>query len=380
MAVDRDEIHRKLAQLFIVGIPGTKLDGNSLHALMRMGVGGVILFKANYESPEQLIELTNALQKNVQTSSFENLPLWIGVDQEGGRVQRFKEPFTILPALETLGKINSPKTCFEAGFIVAQELRSVGVNLNFAPVIDVRQTEAPVIGDRSFSRDCQVVANLGSALIRGQQKGGVLSVAKHFPGHGGATVDSHEDLPKVEKTLAEFEELDWQPFRRAVRSRVEGVMTAHILCPNLDPGKPATLSKKILQDILRKDIRFNKLIFSDDMEMGAIAKHFSAKDSVMMAVEAGCDHLIFGHKLELAEEALDNLTTAFVDGALPMARLDESLERIRDAKRRLIMPYRPAKNEKAKEIISHPEFRKISEAIARGEAVDAGPSDMEIFS
>jgi beta-N-acetylhexosaminidase len=380
LGIDRDEIHKKLAQLFFVGIPGTKLDGNTLHALMRMGVGGVILFKHNYETPEQLIDLTNAIQKNVQSSSFENLPLWVGVDQEGGRVQRFKEPFTIFPALEELGKINSPKTCFEAGFIVAQELRAVGVNVNFAPVIDVRQTDAPVIGDRAFSRDPQVVANLGSALIRGQQKGGVLSVAKHFPGHGGAIVDSHEDLPKIEKTPQQFEDCDWQPFRRAVRSRVEGIMTAHVLCPALDPSKPATLSRKILQDVLRKDIRFGKLIFSDDMEMGAITKNLSSKEAAFLAVEAGCDHLIFGHKLEVAEDTLDSLTTAFVDGALPIARLEESIERIRDAKRRLIMPYRPVKADKAREIISHAEFKKIAEKIARGEAVDAGPSDLEIFS
>ncbi len=380
MSVDKEEIQKKVAQFFIVGFPGLKMDGDTLHSLVRMGVGGVILFKENYESPEQLIELTNAIQKNVQPMTWKNLPLWIGVDQEGGRVQRFKAPFTLLPPLENLGAINSPKTCFEAGFIVAQELKSVGVNLNFAPVLDVRQSDAPVIGDRSFSRDAQLVATLGSALIRGLQKGGVLAVAKHFPGHGAADVDSHEDLPKIGKTAAEFDEVDWQPFRRAVRSRVEGIMTAHIQCAELDPSRPATLSRKILQDILRKDIRYTKLIFSDDLEMGAISKHYSPKDAAFLAIEAGCDHLIFGHKLETAEEVLESLTKAFVDGALMESRLDESAERIADAKRRMIMPYRPAKAEKAREIIAHAEFKKVSEKIAQGIAVDAGPSDMEIFS
>jgi beta-N-acetylhexosaminidase len=380
MSADKEEIQKKVAQFLIVGFPGTKLEGSTLHSLMRMGVGGIILFKENYESPDQLVELTNALQKNIQTSTYLNMPLWIAVDQEGGRVQRFKAPFTILPPLEEIGKINSPKTCFEAGFIVAQELRAVGVNLNFAPVIDVRQTDAPVIGDRSFSRDPQVVANLGSALIRGLQKGGVLAVAKHFPGHGGTLVDSHEDLPRITKTAAQFDEVDWQPFRRAVRSRVEGIMTAHIQCPELDPSRPATLSRKILQDVLRKDIRFTKLIFSDDLEMGAIAKQYSPKDAAFLAVEAGCDHLIFGHKLETAEEVLESLTKAFMDGGLLAARLDESLERITDAKRRMVMPYRPAKPEKAKEVINHAEFKKVSEKIAQGLPVDAGPSDMDIFT
>ncbi|MEO5667041.1 MAG: beta-N-acetylhexosaminidase [Bdellovibrionota bacterium] len=361
-----EDIEKKVGQLLIVGIPEKSFDSEVLNTFVRIGIGGVILFKHNYESPEQLVALTNTIQKNMIPASYRGHPTWIAVDQEGGRVQRFKDPFTVMPAAVKWSALNSPKTCFEAGFIMGKELRACGINLNFAPVADVLQTEAKAIGDRSFSSDPQVVATLASAVVRGIQKAGVLAVAKHFPGHGSVIPDSHEELPVSPKTVEQLEEIDWIPFRRAIRSRVEGIMSAHILFENIDPGRPATLSRKLLQDYLRKELRFTKLIFSDDLEMGAIKKKYELRDAAFLALQAGCDQLIFGHEWEKIEDVWAHLSKAFRDGALPLARLDESIARITELKMKYLSPYRNATLEDVKAFVGHPSHKMIAEAIAAG--------------
>lgn len=361
-----EDIEKKVGQLLVVGIPEPRFDSEVLHSFVRMGVGGVILFKHNYESPEQLVTLTNTIQKNLIPASYKGHPVWIAVDQEGGRVQRFKDPFTVMPAAAKWSALNSPKTCFEAGFIMGKELRACGINLNFAPVVDVLQTNAKAIGDRSFSSDPQVVATMGSAVVRGIQKAGVLAVAKHFPGHGSVEPDSHEELPVSPKTVEQLEEIDWVPFRRAIRSRVEGIMTAHILFENIDPSRPATLSRKLLQDYLRKDLRFTKLIFSDDLEMGAIKKKYDLRDAAFLAVQAGCDQLIFGHEWDKIEDVWSHLAKAFMDGALPMSRLEESLARVTELKMKYLSPYRGANLEDVKAFVGQASHRTIAESIANG--------------
>jgi beta-N-acetylhexosaminidase len=369
-----DEIEKKVGQLIVAGIPDARFGSDVLHAYARVGIGGVILFKQNYESLELLVELTNNIQKNLIPSAYKGHPLWIAVDQEGGRVQRFKDPFTVMPAPALWSVLNSPKTCFDAGFILGKELRACGVNVNFAPVIDVLQTEAKAIGDRSFSSDPNVVANLGSAVVRGLQKSGILAVAKHFPGHGSVIPDSHEELPVSPKTLEDLEKVDWVPFRKVIRSRVEGIMMAHILFEKIDPVRPATLSRKFIQDQLRKELRYQRLVFSDDLEMGAIQKRYSLKEAAFLAIEAGCDQIIMGHEWSQVEEVWEHLVKAFYDNVLPRARLDESIARIIDAKGRYLSPYRSTSIEEARALVGHPSHKVIAEAIQRG-VVPASLSD-----
>jgi beta-N-acetylhexosaminidase len=361
-----EEIEKKVGQLLVVGIPEPRFDSKVMQTFTKCGIGGIILFKHNYESAKQLVELTNTIQKHMIPNSYKGHPAWIAVDQEGGRVQRFKDPFTIMPPAAKWSALNSPKTCFEAGFIMGKELRACGVNLNFAPVVDVLQTNAKAIGDRSFSSDPQVVATMGSAVVRGIQKAGVLAVAKHFPGHGSVEPDSHEELPVSPKTVEELEAIDWIPFRRAIRSRVEGIMTAHILFENIDSSRPATLSRKILQDYLRKDLRFAKLIFSDDLEMGAIKKKYELKDAAFLALQAGCDQLIFGHEWDKIEEVWASLSKAFADGVLPLSRLDESIARVTELKMKYLSPYHGANFEDAMSLVGPPAHKTIAEAIASG--------------
>ena len=359
----------------MVGVPGTSLDLKKIDFLGRLGIGGVVLFKSNYESLKQLIELTNAIQKAATAEAFMKLPSLIGVDHEGGRVQRFSAPFTQFPALKKWGDLNSPKTAFEGGYVMAKELRACGVNVNFAPVIDVLGNPAsPAIGDRGLSSDPEIVSSVGSAIVRGLLKGGVLPVAKHFPGHGSVPVDSHVDLPSSQATIDELEAKDWIPFRRVIRSRVEGVMTAHILYPKIDADKPATLSRKFLQDVLRKGMRFNKLIFSDDLEMGAIEKRYTLKDAAFLAIEAGCDQILLCHQWDQIEEVWSYLVKAFDSGALSESKLDESIARIRDAKQRVLMPFKFADPDLAQALVGAPDFLEVAKALVEQRSLESGPS------
>jgi beta-N-acetylhexosaminidase len=368
-------LEKMVGQLLCVGIPDKSISTNDLKLLNRIGVGGVILFQKNFESVAQVSELTNSLQKGIAAEAHRALPLFIGVDHEGGRVQRFKDSFTIFPPMARLGEINSAKTAFEVGYVMGKELRSVGVNLNFAPVLDVPPSmDAPGLGDRVFSTDPEVVATMGSALVRGIQKGGCIGVLKHFPGHGSANVDSHEDLPVVNKTIEELEACDWIPFRRSLRARAEAVMTAHIMMPKIDPSKPATLSRKILQDYLRKELRHNKLIFSDDLEMGAIAKRYSLSEAAFLAVDAGCDMVLLCHDYSQLEEVWLHLVNAFKTETLPMKKLTESLERIEDVKQRYLLPLKYVTKDLAQAMVGAPAFKQVAQMIAEGKSVENGPS------
>ncbi|MBP7843766.1 MAG: beta-N-acetylhexosaminidase [Proteobacteria bacterium] len=371
---DKD-LEKKVGQLLCVGIPEKQVSTNDLKLLNRVGVGGAILFKKNYESVAQLVELTNSLQKGVAAEAYRALPLFIGVDQEGGRVQRFGDPFTIFPAMAKVGALNSAKTAFEVGYVLGKELAAAGINLNFAPVVDVPlNMEAPGLGDRVFSVDPEVVAAMGSAVVRGIQKGGCVGVLKHFPGHGSANVDSHEDLPICKKTVEEFEALDWIPFRKCLRARAEAVMSAHIMVPAIDASKPATFSRKILQDYLRKELRHQKIIFSDDLEMGAISKRYALKDAAFLAIDAGCDMILICHDYAQIEDVWQHLVNAFKTGALSEKKLDESLVRIEDVKKKYLLPLKYASKELATAMIGAPVFKAVASAIVEGKTVENGPS------
>ncbi len=369
------DLKKTVGQLMIVGFRGTTLDKPRLDLLARLGIGGVVLLKDNYENLSQLVGLCNSIQKAVIPSAPDGVPAWISVDHEGGRVQRFSAPFTSFPAAAQWGALNSPKTAFEAGYIMASELKACGVNMNFCPVADVPLTlDAPGLGDRVFSTDPEVVANIGSATVRGIQKGGIIGVVKHFPGHGSANVDSHVDLPVCDKSIEELEARDWVPFRRIVRARAEAVMTAHILYPKIDADRPATLSRKMLQDQLRKNLRHSKLIISDDLDMGAIRNKHGLKDAAFLAVEAGCDHILICNSWDEIEEVWEYLYKAFESGALPISKIQDSWGRIADAKKRYLLPFVEKNLAAASALIGCAEFIAVAEAIRRGEPVEKGPS------
>ena len=325
-------IEEKVGQLIMVGFDGTQANEAIETHIRERFVGGVVLFSRNIQSPKQTAELTNQLQRLTEATTRQ-IPLFIGIDQEGGWVIRLKEGATVLPGNMALGAIDSTELAERAGEITAVELAAVGVNLNFAPVVDVNNNlDNPVIGRRSFGESPELVSRLGVAYIRGLQHNGVLATAKHFPGHGDTTVDSHFDLPTVNHAPERIHALELQPFRAAIDADVAAIMTAHIVYPAFDADRPATLSSIILTELLRKELGFDGLLITDDMEMKAIDDRYPSGEAAVMAIEAGADIVMVLWTPAKQIEALDALLSAVKSGRISQARLDQSVKRILKSK------------------------------------------------
>lgn len=367
-----------VGQLFIVGFDGFSVPSDFKSAIQENKIGGTIYFKRNVQSPAQLAELSNELQFNCRSSSSPFL--FVSIDHEGGNVNRLGKPFTQFPGNENLGEINSPKMGFQFGAIIAKELKAVGINLNFAPVVDVNTNpDNPVMKGRMFSSDPEVCGKMGSAVCRGMQKIGVAAVAKHFPGHGDTKVDSHFDLPRIDKSLKELEKVELLPFKRMVRSRIEGIMTAHILNASLDPDYPATLSEKTIQPLLRQGMRFSKLIFSDDMEMKAITDHYGEADAAVLAVKAGCDVLIYRGDNGVPVAAMEAIIKAVENKKITKTQIEASVERILTCKKNYAAQQEPIDVTKVGQFVGIPEHVKLAEMINNKEKLPDQESEDSEF-
>jgi len=309
-------------QLLFAGFHGTSAPDDVLTLVQEGRLGGVILFARNVEAPDQLRQLTTNLLDAAPTST----PLLIGIDQEGGRVQRLRHPWTEWPPMRRLGDYDDLETTHAFARAIARELSDCGIHLDFAPVVDVHTNPSnPIIGDRSFSGNAAHVAAHACAFIGALQNAGVAACAKHFPGHGDTATDSHLALPCVSHDRKRLDEIDLLPFQRAVKAGVASIMTAHVLYRPLDPRYPATLSKCIL-DILRKDLAFDGVVFSDDLDMKAMTEHFALEEQVQRGLAAGIDAFLVcnddsrrDHVLRIIEE-------------MPAASLQEPLRRISELK------------------------------------------------
>lgn len=338
MAAAKAKEGRAAGPLFMVGLPGPRLDHAARELVRGLQVGGVILFARNLENPRQVWELTQTLQKEALAAG--GLPLLIAVDQEGGPVQRLKEPFTRIPAARELGRTATPAEVQALARTVARELALVGINMNMAPVLDVpRRPDCP-LWERSYSSDPEQVAAFGEAAIKGYLEGGILPVAKHFPGLGDTTVDSHQVLPLAQDPDPE-RTVDLLPFRRAVAAGVPVVMTAHLQVPAWD-GRTATMSTVTLRDWLRRHLGFAGVIVTDDLEMGAIADTVATPEAACRAFSAGADLLLICNRAESAWEAAALLERDSARGPL-LAKSCGRLERLRQQ-----VPRRPADLEQVK--------------------------------
>ena len=324
---------RDVGQLLIGSMPGTTITPELRSLAREFSLGGVILFGRNVEAAEQVSELSHDLQL-----LSPELPLWVSVDQEGGRVARLKEPFTVWPPMAALGRCGDEALAERFATALAVELRAVGITLDYAPVLDVHTNERnPVNGDRALSKDADLVARLGAAIIRGLQQHGVAACGKHFPGHGDTSVDSHLALPLVEHPPDRIRRVECVPFRAAVAAQVAFIMTAHVLVPSFDEERPATLSRAIVYDLLRDELGFDGVILSDDLEMQAIAATYTVPDAGVQAVSAGCDGLLVcGGKPEAQGALLEALVHAVENKAIPFGRFEDALARQRRAKERML--------------------------------------------
>jgi beta-N-acetylhexosaminidase len=329
--------HDVLGQLFMVGIPSPTLDGSTRELLSDLQPGGVILFRRNYTDPDTLATVCDEIH-----SLFVHSQPLIGLDHEGGRVHRLDPPFTHFPPTANLGRIGSPALAQQVGRAMGRELRSVGVDINFAPVLDVLTNPSnTVIGDRAFASDPEQVGLLGCAFARGLREGGVIPCGKHFPGHGATSVDSHTDLPRDERSEDELARIDLSPFRQAIAEGISMVMTAHVLYPALDPDFPATLSASIIDGLLRRRLNFHGVIITDDLEMGAIVRHFTVERAAVDALRAGADLLLICQSLDRAIAARDACARALSDGLLTPQRVGQAQQRVA-ALKQAHNPPRPA--------------------------------------
>lgn len=289
----------------MLDIAGTELGQDEREVLRHPLVGGVILFSRNFESPEQLEELTRAIH------AVRRPPLVITVDHEGGRVQRFRSGFTRLPPMRALGRLWDEDHAVAldvaraTGFVLAAELRAQGVDLSFTPVLDLDFGNSTVIGDRAFHRDGEVTAALAQSLLAGLNEGGMGAVGKHFPGHGQVSADSHVAIPVDEREFDTIWNDDLLPYRHRLGRQLSGVMPAHVIYPKVDPN-PAGFSRFWLQDVLRQRIGYRGVIFSDDLSMEGAAVAGGIVDRAQAAVRAGCDVVLVCNAPDKARELLDN--------------------------------------------------------------------------
>ncbi len=320
----------------MVGMPEPHLDKET-DSLIREGcIGGIILFSRNIEDPLQLASLCCDLQ----AAGFKGhgSPLFLAVDQEGGRVARLKEPFRSFPGNAAIGMDEEPgKRAIEFATVTSKEMKIVGLNMNLAPVVDVQRGEIEKhLAGRSFGEDPDVVAFLGRTVVKHLQKNGIMAVAKHFPGLGRADVDPHFHLPKINIDLEEMERINFPPFAAAIEEGVCGIMTSHAIYPALDPEGPATLSPMVLTEVLRQRMGFRGLTITDDLEMGAIAGHWSVADGALKSFQAGADILLICKDQGHVRESLDLMRQALKKGAISPERFAQSLERIRKMKARFL--------------------------------------------
>lgn len=290
----------------MLDIAGIDLTATESEMLSHPSTGGVILFARNYYSPEQITTLVEMIRASRQG------PLLIAVDQEGGRVQRFKQGFSLLPpAAYYLSSVphseqDALDTAQSAGWLMAAELLSVGVDFSFAPILDIEAGISKVIGDRAFANDKDKVCNFASAFRTGMRRAGMAAVGKHFPGHGSVALDSHLDLPQDLRPLEQIEQHDLIPFWHLIKQGLEGIMTAHILYPEVD-DKPATYSYHWITQILRQKLNFNGVIFTDDLNMGGAAFAATFGERASLALGAGCDMVLICNNPDAAADILDHL-------------------------------------------------------------------------
>jgi beta-N-acetylhexosaminidase len=317
------ELEAAAARLLTVGFPGKEL-GPELERLLELGVGGVILFKRNVGSARDAAELVRAIKRRA------GRPLVVSIDQEGGAVARLREGFTKIPPMRELGATRDAALARDVGRVIGAELAAVGIDLDFAPVLDVdTNPDNPVIGARSFGPEPTLVAELGVALASGLVDAGVAPCGKHFPGHGDTRQDSHFELPRLSHGVERLRATELVPFARAVRAGFPALMTAHVVMEAFDAEVPATMSRAVIGGILRDELGFGGVVFTDDVDMKAIADHYALEHVARACLGAGVDAFLCCQNVDVAHRMIGAVASAVRSGAVAESRLFEAFERVR---------------------------------------------------
>lgn len=324
--IDQMSLDEKIGQLVIVGLDGLTMNDEALQMIQKYKVGGFILFKDNIQDAEQTQTLLNQLK---DANKSNPVPLWLSVDQEGGRVSRLSSEFAATPAAGDIGATNDLSYTRNIGQAIGMTLQALGFNMDFAPVLDINSNpKNPVIGDRSFGSTPAAVIKHGIETMQGLNSEGVAAVVKHFPGHGDTSVDSHYDLPLVNKSIEELQQFELLPFIEAIDQDVDAIMIAHLLMKQIDDKKPASISASVINGLLRDQLGYGGVVITDDMTMGALLKNNSIGDAAVQSILAGTDIVLVSHQTDLRLEVLDSLKAAVDNNAITEQRLDESLYRL----------------------------------------------------
>lgn len=325
-------LEEKVGQMVLIGLDGYVMDDNTRNMIENNLVGGFILFGRNVKNANQLLDLVNSLKS---TNSANRVPLFVSVDEEGGRITRMPMELKKLPSNKTIGKVNNAEFSFEIGSVLAEEIKAFGFNMDFAPVLDISSSPRnPVIGDRSYGSYAEIVSKLGIQTMKGISMGGVIPVVKHFPGHGDTTVDSHIGLPSVNNDMERLKSFELVPFKDAIDNQADAVMIAHILMNKIDPQSPASLSKAVITELLRNQLNFDGVVITDDMTMGAITKNYNIGDAAVKSVKAGSDIVLVCHGYDNGLAVINALKNAIQNGSIPEETVNKSVYRILKVKRK----------------------------------------------
>lgn len=312
----------KIGQMVMIGIQGTEVNDDSLYMLHQFHFGGVILFDRNMQSVEQVKKLTS----DIQTKSDEKVPLFIGIDEEGGEVTRMENALTPPPSQQKIGESNDPEKAKQWASSTAKELKNMGINVNFAPVADVGSNDT-----RSYSKDTNTVINFVRAAVSGYQEQNIIYSLKHFPGIGKGKVDSHIESSSINASKETLLNEDIAPFATLIKESNPDnyfILVSHLIYPELDEKNPASLSKNIMTDLLRGELGYKGIIITDDMEMGAVANHNDFKSVGVNAVKAGADIVLICHEYEHEQDIYMGILDAVKAGEISQERIDESVKRI----------------------------------------------------
>jgi len=341
-------LEQRVAQLFIVNLFGNQLNEPGRDFLRQWQPGGVVLIGENNGTPEATARLVNSYQQIVVDAG--GLPLFVAVDQEPGPISRLKEGFTQFPTPTLVTATGDPQMAYTVGEAIGEELRAVGVNLNLSPVADLETNpQNPIIVRRSFGSDPALVSPMIGGFVEGTQAAGVLATAKHFPGHGESSSDSHTSLPVIDLSRERLESVELAPFRAAIQANVAAIMVAHIWYPALEPQQnlPASLSPNVVSALLREEMGYQGLIMTDALDMDAIDTAYSYPDAVVQALRAGVDLVTSAHiGLDAQAQAIQAVADAVRTGTISEVRINESVERILNAKQQYgILDWKPLEPE-----------------------------------
>lgn len=326
LQVENMTLEEKIGQMLLVGMEGYDMNDNITELIKSYNVGGIILYGKNVKDGRQLLSLTNSLKN---TNSSNKIPLFISVDEEGGSVSRNPKEVKKLPTAKDIGKTKNTDLAFEAGKLLGKTVKAFGYNMDFAPVLDIDSNPLnPVIGDRAFGQTAEIVSAMGIGVFKGIKEEGVIPVIKHFPGHGDTITDSHIGLPVITHSWERLNNFEIVPFKHAIDNGADVVMVAHILLLQIDQEYPASMSDVVITNILRDRLKFQGVIITDDMTMGAIEENYNIDEAAVQSVKAGADIVLVGHNHENSVKVFNALKEGVEKDNISIDKIDKSVYRI----------------------------------------------------